>query len=154
MKLADLVREVLSEHDSLLKEWQTLNELVLKVREIDEKRPRSKESFYEAYKDISDLYSRVFLFMSKFTLHELKEESYLYLDLNERGRLELTLRLIEDHRRLNQLLEEFRKVIDDYRYMKIEEWELRERAEEINQRMNATLMEHMKIEHEEFSKLL
>lgn len=154
MKLADLVREVLSEHDSLLKEWQTLNELVFKIREIDEKRPRSKESFYEAYKDISDLYSRVFLFMSKFTLHELKEESYLYPDLNERGRLELTLRLIEDHRRLNQLLEEFRKVIDDYRYMKIEEWELRERAEEINQRMNATLMEHMKIEHEEFSKLL
>jgi len=154
VKLADLAREVLSEHDSLLKEWQTLNQLILKVREIDEKRPRSKESFYEAYEDISELYSRLFLFMSKFTLHELKEENYLYLDLNERGRLELTLRLIEDHRRLNQLLEELRKAIDDYRYMKIEEWELREKAEEINQRMNTILMEHMKIEHEEFSKLL
>jgi len=91
--------------------------------------------------------------MSKFTLHELKEESYLYPDLNERGRLELTMRLTEDHRRLNLLLEELRKVLDDYRYMKIEEWELREKAERINQEMNDILAEHIKIEHEEISRI-
>jgi hypothetical protein len=91
--------------------------------------------------------------MSKFTLHELKEESYLYPDLNERGRLELTMELTEDHGRLNLLLEELRRVLDDYRYMKIEEWELRERAEKINQQMNNILTEHIKIEHEEFSKI-
>lgn len=153
MKLVDLAREVLSEHDLLLSEWKSLNQLILRIREIDEKRPKSKESFYEAYKDISDLYSKMFLFMSKFTLHELKEESYLFPDLNERGRLELTMRLTEDHRRLNFLLEELRKVLDDYRYMKIEEWELRERAESINQQMNDILTEHIKIEHEEFPKI-
>jgi len=153
MKLVDLAREVLSEHDSLLSEWKSLNQLILRVREIDEKRPRSKESFYEAYKDISDLYSKMFLFMSKFTLHELKEESYLYPDLNERGKLHLTMRLMEDHRRLNLLLEELRKALDDYRYMKIEEWELRERAENVNEQMNSILAEHIKIEHEEFSQI-
>ena len=153
MKLVDLAKEVLSEHESLLSEWKMLNQLIFRVREIDEKRPRSKESFYEAYKDISELYSRMFLFMSKFTLHELKEESYLYPDLNERGRLEITMRLTEDHRRLNLLLEELRKVLDDYRYMKIEEWELREKAERINQEMNDILAEHIKIEHEEISRI-
>jgi len=91
--------------------------------------------------------------MSKFTLHELKEESYLYPDLNERGRLELTMELTEDHGRLNLLLEGLRRVLDDYRYMKIEEWELRERAEKINQQMNNILTEHIKIEHEELSKI-
>lgn len=50
MKFVDLAKEVLSEHDSLLSEWKTLNQLILKVREMDEKRPKSKESFYKLTK--------------------------------------------------------------------------------------------------------
>jgi len=40
MKLVDLAKEVLSEHESLLSEWKMLNQLIFRVREIDEKRDR------------------------------------------------------------------------------------------------------------------
>jgi len=33
MKLVDLAKEVLSEHESLLSEWKMLNQLIFRVRE-------------------------------------------------------------------------------------------------------------------------
>ncbi|MCS7125804.1 MAG: hemerythrin domain-containing protein [Aigarchaeota archaeon] len=146
-----MVKEVLSEHDSLLREWNDIRE---RLTRAGEKRPKSKEELHEAFGVLSDVYSKAYLFMSKFAVHELKEEYWIYPDMNERGRLEVTLRLIDDHRRLNLMLDEIRKALDEYRFMKIEEWELKDKIEATNNKMNSLLMEHMKIEHEEFSKLL
>ncbi|MEM2730515.1 MAG: hemerythrin domain-containing protein [Nitrososphaerota archaeon] len=151
MKLRDMVKEILSEHDSLLKEWSDVREIVVKA---GEKRPKSKEELHEVFGLLSDIYSRVYLFMSKFAVHEIKEEYWIYPDMDERGRLEVTLRLKEDHRRLNLMLDDLRKAIDDYRFMKIEEWELKDRVDAVNNQMHSLLMEHMKIEHEEFAKLM
>lgn len=151
MKLRDMVKEILSEHDSLLKEWNDIRETILKS---GRKRPKSKEELHELFGLLSDIYSRVYQFMSKFAVHEIKEEYWIYPDMDERGRLEVTLRLKEDHRRLNLMLDDLRKAIDEYRFMKIEEWELEDKVNEVNNRMNSLLMEHMKIEHEEFTKLM
>lgn len=151
MKLRDMVKDILSEHDLLLKEWNNVRDMIIQA---GDKRPKSKEELHEAFGTLSDLYSKAYLLMSKFAVHELKEEYWIYPDLNEKGRLEVTLRLIDDHRRLNLLLDEIRKAIDDYRFMKIEEWELKDRIEATSNQMNSLLLEHMKIEHEEFVKLM
>ncbi|MEM3399159.1 MAG: hemerythrin domain-containing protein [Nitrososphaerota archaeon] len=150
MSLETLIREVLAEHISLSNEWQDIQNI---VKDVIIEEPKMKEEKYRFLKPLTDLFGRSHIFMSKFKLHEIKEERFIFPEMSERGKESIVFRLLDDHRKLDGLLEDMRTLLEDYRFEKISAKELVERMLKIHKEATGIILEHIGIEDAEFPKL-
>lgn len=150
MSLRKVIDEVIAEHVSLSSEWQDIQSL---TKDVKFEEPKTKEEKYNFLKTLTDLFGRTHSFMSKFKLHEIKEERYIFPEMGERGKESLVHRLLDDHRKIDEKLEDMRRRLEDYRFEKIGAGELAERMLKIHKEVEDIIKEHIRIEDEEFPKL-
>lgn len=150
MQLEILVNEILREHVEFVNEWNNIREI---INQVSFKEPKIREEKFSFLKPLTDLFGRTHLFVSKFKVHEIKEEKYIFIELAERGKEELVFKLLDDHRKLDNMLEEMRKHLEDYRFERVGEKELAEKLLEIHKNIDQIVKEHIQIEDQEFIKL-
>lgn len=150
MSLKAIVEEVLAEHVALTSEWRDIQAL---TKEVKSEEPRTREERFDFLKLLTDLFGRSYGFMSKFRQHEIKEERLIFPEMSERGKESLVHRLLDDHRKIDELLEKMRRFLEDYRFEKVSAKELAEGMMKTHKEMTDIFVEHIKIEDEEFPKL-
>ena len=150
MSLRLVIDELFAEHSTLTAEWRDIEKIINEVRYEE---PRTKEEKYGFLKPLTDLFGKSHLFVSKFKVHEIKEERFVFTEMAERGKESLVHRLLDDHRRIDELLENMRKLLEDYRFEKISARDLAEKVLKTHQEITKIVTEHIKIEDEEFRKL-
>ncbi|MEM0079833.1 MAG: hemerythrin domain-containing protein [Nitrososphaerota archaeon] len=150
MQLEILVNEILREHVDFINEWNSIREI---INQVSFEEPKIRKDKFNFLKPLTDLFGRTCMFVSKFKIHEIKEEKYIFIELAERGKKELVFKLLDEHRKLDNMLEEMRKLLENYRFEKISARELAEQMLKIHKEITDTIMKHIEIEDEEFPKL-
>lgn len=150
MSLRSIVDELVYEHSILTAEWGEVQKI---VDEVKSEEPKTREEKYAFLKALTDLFGKSHLFMSKFKVHEIKEERFVFPEMAERGRESTVRRLLDDHRRIDELLENMRRMLENYRFEKIPALDLAEKMVNTHREITRIIEGHMRIEDEEFSKL-
>jgi len=150
MSLKLVVDELIAEHGNLTAEWREIEKI---INEVKHEEPKTKEEKYNFLKPVTDLFGKSHLFATKFKVHEIKEERFVFTEMAERGKESLVHRLLDDHRRIDELLENMRRLLEDYRFEKISAKDLVEKILKTHQEITKIVSEHIKIEDQEFRKL-
>lgn len=150
MSLRLVIDELLSEHGALTSEWRDIQKIINEVRHEE---PKTKEEKFSFLKPLTDLFGKTNLFISKFKVHEIKEERFIFPEMAERGRESLVHRLLDDHRKIDDLLEKMRKLLEDYRFEKVTAPDLARQMIKVHEEITSIITGHIKIEDEEFPKL-
>lgn len=150
MSLRLVVDELIAEHGTLTAEWREIEKT---INEVKHEEPKTKEEKYNFLKPVTDLFGKSHLFATKFKVHEIKEERFVFTEMAERGKESLVHRLLDDHRRIDELLENMRRLLEDYRFEKISAKDLVEKILKTHQEITKIVSEHIKIEDQEFRKL-
>jgi len=150
MSLKLVVDELIAEHGTLTAEWREIEKI---INEVKHEEPKTKEEKYNFLKPVTDLFGKSHLFATKFKVHEIKEERFVFTEMAERGKESLVHRLLDDHRRIDELLENMRRLLEDYRFEKISAKDLVEKILKTHQEITKIVSEHIKIEDQEFRKL-
>ncbi|MDW7986831.1 MAG: hemerythrin domain-containing protein [Nitrososphaerota archaeon] len=145
-----MVDEILAEHTPLINEWKNIEKI---TKDVKTEEPKTREEKYDFLKVLTDLFGMSHKFMSRFKVHEIREERFIFPEMSERGKESLVHRLLDDHRKIDELLEKMRRLLEDYRFEKISAKELAEQSLKIHKEVSSIVMEHVKIEDEEFPKL-
>jgi len=150
MSLRLVIDELIAEHGTLTAEWREIEKT---ISEVKHEEPKTKQEKYDFLKPLTDIFGRSHLFASKFKVHEIKEERLVFTEMAERGKESLVHRLLDDHRRIDELLENMRRLLEDYRFGKISAKDLVEKILKTHQEITNVVTEHIKIEDQEFRKL-
>lgn len=150
MSLKSLVDEILAEHKPLLNVWEDVKRI---SESIKTEEPKTKEEKYNFLKPLTDLYGKSHEFMSRFKTHEIREERYIFSEMSERGKESIVIRLLDDHRKIDELVEDMRKLLENYRFEKISARELAEQMLKTHKKVEEIVIEHVEIEEREFPKL-
>lgn len=150
MSLRLVIDELLSEHGTLTSEWKDIQKI---INEVKHEEPKTKEEKFSFLKPLTDLFGKTNLFISKFKVHEIKEERFIFPEMAERGKESLVHRLLDDHRKIDDLLEKMRKLLEDYRFEKVTAPDLARQMIKTHEEITRIVAEHIKIEDEEFPKL-
>ncbi len=150
MSLRLVIDELLSEHGVLTSELKDIQKI---INEVKHEEPKTKEEKFSFLKPLTDLFGKTNLFISKFRVHEIKEERFIFPEMAERGKESLVHRLLDDHRRIDELLENMRRLLEDYRFERVTAPDLARQMIKAHEEITRIVVEHIKIEDEEFPKL-
>lgn len=143
--LSQIIKEVLKEHKSLWKKLEEINEAISST--TDSNLPEEK---FRTLKIVIESFMKYYNFIGEMKAHEMKEEEFIFQYIDE----DLQRKLRKQHEEVGAILDEGRRVLEEFKGGKISIHELRDKMKKLFEKAITLLKEHRSIEDEVFMDLL
>lgn len=145
MDPSEVIKELLKEHEKLREELREIFKNVEKLKRLE------KDQFLSNIHSVILIFYRCNVICSKFDTHEEIEEFEVLPHLKDES---MKQRLLNDHTKMLELREKVAERLRAFRLRKIEFKELVKDLMKLLMEMEGILDRHIKVENEEFQKLM